>query len=239
MVFRLQNLPVERQRNVGRALGVTLDRTRAQPLTPRTVEAGRNVVSITVQLEDPPKVASIAVDMSTDRVVTATHRILRAWTKGLAGDLVALEPAQQESLNAAQFLMTRWFANGIRFVRQQMSIEWDGLQPIITSFDDPEVIAAVEKLGLGSLVAHLKKHAVLYGQTIGLGEGKPKEARDQAEVQNTWQEAMKRFVVVVLADYPDDEKTCTELLGVYEQQLEEHRAELAAARKDRKEKSIS
>jgi len=238
-MLKLQSLPVERQRNVGRALALTLKRNRPTPLTPRTMEAGRAVAAITERLQDPPNVPAIEVDLSTDQVVTAVHRILRAWTKGLAGELVALQAPQQDALDAARFLMTRWFPYGIRFVREQMSIEWDALQPIVTSFDDPEVVAATTKLSLGSLLDHLKKHATLYGQSVGLGEGKAKEAPAQAEVQDSWQGAMTQFAITVLADYANDSATRVELLSVFEQQLAEHRAELAAARKKRKNASAN
>ena len=45
---------------------------------------------------------------------------------------------------------------------------------------------------------------------------------------------MKQFAVVVLADYAENTEIQTEPLGVFEQQLEEHRTEVAAARKKKK-----
>jgi hypothetical protein len=239
MVFRLHRLPVERQRNVGRALAVALDRARATPLTERTLQAGREVVAVSNRLQDPPNVPAILVDVSTDVVFTAAHRLLRAWTRAFAGELIALERPQQELLDAARFLTDKWFPNGVEFLRAQMSIQWDSLQPIAASFDEPEVSAAVEKLSMRPLVDHMRKHVDLYGQTVGLGEGKPKPGSARTETRDHWQEAMKDFAIAVLADYGKDPSTRTELLGVYEQQLAEHRAALAAARKKLKAKSGS
>lgn len=236
MVFKLHQLPVERQRNVGRALALTLDRDRPEPFTERTVQAGREVIALTERLQDPPGVGAIVVDVSTDIVLTATHRLLRAWIRAFAGDLVALDRPQQELLDAARFLMGKWFPDGVAFVREQMSIQWDALRPIEASFTEREVIDAVGKLSMGPLVEHLRKHVVLYGQTVGLGEGKPKPASARVETRGGWQEAMKAFAITVLADYANDEAARLELLGVYEQQLAEHRASLAAARKKRKAK---
>jgi hypothetical protein len=237
MVFRLHQLPVERQRNVGRALALTLDRERATSLTERTLQAGREVVAVTDRLQNPPSVPAILVDVSTDMVFTASHRLLRAWVRAFAGEMIALERPQQELLDAARFLIDRWYPNGVGFLREQMSIQWDSLQPIAGSFDDPQVSAAVQKLSMGPLVDHMRKHVELYGQTVGLGEGNPKPGAARTETRDHWQEAMKDFAIAVLADYSKDQATRTELLGVYEQQLAEHRAALAAARKKLKEKS--
>jgi hypothetical protein len=173
MLFGFCQIPFERQRNVGRALAITLGRDRTTPLTERAMQTGRDVVAATQRLQDPPAVEAIVVDVSMDTVLTATHRILRAWSRAFAGELVCLEPQQQDMLEAARFLLTKWFPHGVGFVREQMSLEWDALRPIAASFDELQV-----------------------------SEGKPKALSAKVEHRDNWQDAMKTFAITVLADNP-------------------------------------
>jgi hypothetical protein len=106
-MLTLLPLPVERQRNVGNALGeIFKHKTK---YTPDLVRRGKAVVDATAALKDPEGPTMFVVDTATDGVITALHRILGAIEKGLVDTVVPLGPGQKAQLEAVELLNDAWF----------------------------------------------------------------------------------------------------------------------------------
>lgn len=230
-MLALPRLPIERQRNVGRALAdVFNDEVSYKP---EVVGRAKTVIAATEGLEDPGGHSMFSVDRATDSVITAIYRALDAWTKGLTDAVLPLEPEQQAALAAAEVLDSAWFPDGIEFVHEVVGLQHDALAGIQKTLAKKEIKDAVETLGLGPMVAHLSRHTALYAKTLGLtaeGEaGAPESGPSQ-----TWHDAYMLFAASVVTSYSDDAETRKVLLGSYESQLREHRA---AMRKERRKRA--
>ncbi|EYF08562.1 hypothetical protein [Chondromyces apiculatus] len=225
------HLEVDRQINVGNALGPILAALRPTPLQSTTVTRGDAVIAATLALLNargtPPKL----VDQATDSVVTAFDRTLDTREQMLRDTLVPLGPQQLEALGRLRFLRARLFPTGTTFIRLPMELEWRHLTELKTHLEDDEVVAAIEALGLQPEVEHVSAHLERYGRALGQDGGGAGRATELAST--AWHEAFRRFAAQVLADYGDDLATQRELLGPYEAQLVQQRVLARAQRRAR------
>jgi hypothetical protein len=94
----------------------------------------------------------------------------------------------------------------------------------------PKLWAAIETLGLKTLVDHLLKHIDLYAKKLGLA-GLSEDGPTMTEASKAWHKTYMLFAAGVLATYADDPETQDALLGSYQKQLVEHREDGVKARK--------
>ncbi|AKT38797.1 hypothetical protein [Chondromyces crocatus] len=224
-------LEVDRQINVGNALGPILAAPRATPLQGATRTRGDAVIASTLALLNVRDVPPRAADQATDTVVTAFHRMLEAREEMLLDTLVPLGPAQREVLGQVRLLRTRLFPKGTSFIRLPMEMELKHLTDLRQRLGEPEVDAAVTALGLEAEVLHLVTHVERYGRSLGQDAGGAGRATELASV--AWHEAFVRFAAQVVVDYEGNTAMQRELLGPYEGQRLQQRAAARAARRAR------
>lgn len=233
-MFTLPRLPVERQRNVGTALE---EHFKTGPTYPPAILSGAQaVIAATADLARSTQPSLFTIDGATDTVISAVYRILDDFQRGYAATIVALDAAQRAQLEAAELLEGAWFPEGIGFIHDSPGFQNDAMRAVRTSLADPEkgaaIQAAVDLLGLGPLVQRLLAHMALYAKKLGLaGEvvtAAPGEPRDPTDV---WHDVYTAFAIDVNAAFRDDPATRMTLVGAYESQLGEHRADMAKLRK--------
>lgn len=228
----LQRLPIERQRNVGAALG---DIFKGKTTYKADITANaKAVIGATKALKAPEGASMFVIDRATDSVITAIRRVIEAWEKGLPDSVVPLDAEQQESVAAAALLDAAWFPYGIGFIHDAVGLQCDALLEIRKTLNDPkqapEVQRAIKTLGLGQLVKHLSSHTTLYARALGLtADGDTPTAEEGAS--QAWHNAYVLFAASVMVHYADDAEARKALLGSYERQLQEHRA---GAQKERR-----
>ena len=229
----LQRLPVERQRNVGAALADIFKGKTSYHAD--VVLRAKAVIAATATLAVPESPSMFTIDRATDSVVTAIHRILAAWHKGLTDAVVPLNAEQEAALAAAEILDEAWFANGIGFIHELVGLQCDALLAIQKTLREPEIQKAIKTLGLGPLVEHMESHTALYAKALGLTADSEVKAPEGGESQ-AWHDAFVRYAASVLVHYPDDAEAQRALLGSYEKQLQEHRAALQRERRRQRAK---
>jgi hypothetical protein len=232
-MFTLPRLPEERQRNVGSALE---EHFKSKPKYSAEITQGAlAVIEATRALGASNDLPMFTIDVATDSVLSAVYRIEQAFQKGLVATVVPLGPAQQAQLDAAVLLDGAWFPSGIGFIRDSVGVQHAAMISIRKSLTDPEqgpaIKAAIKTLGLTPLVDHFLLHAALYAKKLGLaGEiaGSGNEPRDPSDV---WHDLYVQLAIDVSSTYRADPAKQKTLLGSYESQLAEYRADQVKARK--------
>ncbi|APR80605.1 Hypothetical protein A7982_05952 [Minicystis rosea] len=229
---------MERQRNVGGSLD---EHFKSKPkYNAEVTRSAHAVIEATKALGRGDDMPLFTIDSATDSVLSAIYRVEQSIQKGLVATIVSLGPEQQAQLDAAELIDTTWFPDGIGFIHGSAGIQHAAMASIRSSLTDaetgPAIKAAVETLGLGPLVAHFLSHATLYAKKLGLAgeavtDGEPRDPSD------VWHDAFMKLAIDVMSAYRDDPAKQKTLLGSYESQLAEHRAELSKSRKRAEKKA--
>lgn len=238
-MFTLPRLPEERQRNVGSALE---EHFKSKPTYSAEVTQGAlAVIEATRPLGTSNDLPMFTVDVATDGVLSAIYRIEQAFQKGLVASAIPLGPAQRASLDAALLLDGAWFPSGIGFIHDSVGIQNAAMLSIRTSLTDPEqgpaIKAAVDTLGLAPLVDHFLHHAALYAKKLGLAGEIAYPGSEPREASDLWHDLYVQLAIDVTSTYRADLVKQKTLLGSYESQLAEYRADQAKARKRAKAKT--
>jgi hypothetical protein len=239
-MFALSRLSAERQRNVGSALEAHF-KTKPK-YTAEVTRGALAVIEATSALGRSDDLPMFTIDGATDSVVSAIYRVAQAIQKGLVATVVPLSAEQQAQLDAAVLIETTWFPHGIGFIRDAVGIQYAAMGAIRRSLSDPEsgpaLKEAVKTLGLGPLVEHFMTHAALYAKKLGLAGEVVTEAKGEPrDPSDVWHEAFVSFAIDVMSAYRNDPAKQKTLLGSYESQLAEYRAELAKNRKRAEKKA--
>ena len=231
----IARLEVDRQINVGNALGVILAMARPTPLLSGTRTRGDAVVAATLGLVTAGETMPVQVDRATDAVLTAFDRCTGEQERMLLDTVVPLGDAQRVTLGQVRLLRTRLFGQGTGYIRLQMDLEWRYLSDLRGRMLEPEVAAAIDGLGLRAHADHLLAHIERYGKVLGQDAGAT--GRAEATASAAWHEAFKRFAAQVLLDYEHDAAMQRELLQPYQAQLELQRAAARAEARARRSRS--
>ncbi len=234
-MLELPRLEVDRQRNVGNAIGEALTVKRPIPLAAGTIARGEALVAATRALQAFSGPSPGQVDRATDSAITAFERARKEDERALLDSVVPLGPDQREALSRLRLIRTRAFPNGTSFIRRRMDLEWPVLCEVRKAFQAPEVAAAVDAQGLRPAVEHVLAHIALYGRVIGHEAGPAGSAEERLSA--AWHEAFKLFAAQVMLDYDNNLAMQKELLGAYEIQLEEQRAAARTAARARRARS--
>lgn len=116
--------------------------------------------------------------------------------------------------------------SGTGFVKLVYSQQWLHMSAMIKALDRKEINAAVERLGLSSVAARLRRWTGLYGSKLGVTEAK--SADPAVKAVEAWHDAYGTLVVQVHAEYDDknDEAHAVireRLLSPYENAADEER----------------
>ena len=232
-MFTLPRLPEDRQRNVGSALDAHF-RTKPK-YSAEVMSSALAVVEATPALGASNDLPMFTIDVATDSVLSAIYRIEQAIQKGLTIAAIPLGPAQQAMLDAALLLDGAWFASGIGFIRGSVGVQNAAMTSIRNSLTDkdqgPAIKAAVKTLGLGPLVDHFVLHAALYAKKLGLAGEVVESATETRDPSDIWHDLYVQFAIDVSSAYRADPAKQKTLLGSYESQLAEYRADQAKERK--------
>lgn len=175
------------------------------------------------------------IDVATDSVLSAIYRIEQAIQKGLTVAAIPLGPAQQAMLDAAVLLDGAWFASGIGFIKGSAGVQNAAMTSIRNSLTDkdkgPAIKAAIKTLGLAPLVDHFVLHAALYARKLGLAGEVVESATEPRDPSDVWHDLYVQLAIDVSSAYRTDPAKQKTLLGSYESQLAECRADQAKARK--------
>jgi hypothetical protein len=232
-MFTLPRLPEERQRNVGSALE---EHFRSKPkYASEVVHGAHAVIEATRSLGASSDVPIFTVDVATDSVLSAIYRIEQAVQKGLVASVIPLGPAQQAMLEAAVLLDGAWFPGGIGFIHDSVGVQNSAMISIRKSLTDPDqgpaINAAIKMLGLAPLVDHFVTHAVLYAKKLGLAGEIAASGEEPRDPSDLWHDLYVQLAIDVSSAYRADPAKQKTLLGSYESQLAEHRADQAKERK--------
>lgn len=239
-LFGFPRLPAERQRNVGGALE---EHFKTKPkYSIEVTRSAHAVIEATPALGRSDDMPLFTIDGATDSVLSAIYRIVQSIQKGLVATVVPLGHVQQAQLEAAELIDATWFPNGIGFIHDSVGLQHAAMASIRSSLSDtetgPALKAAVKTLGLGPLVDHFLSHATLYAKKLGLAgavvtdaDGEPRDPSD------VWHDAFVKLAIDVMSAYRDDPAKQKTLLGSYESQLAEYRAEQAKNRKRAEKKA--
>lgn len=231
-MLTLPTLPPERQRNVGLALQDFFGKPNQEPAA--VAQRAQAVIEATAGLKDSDEHSLFIVDGATDSVLTALHRICGDVEKALVDTVVPLGPEQIAHAQAAQLCNDSLFPEGIEFTRDSTGVQHGVMIQMRDTLNDPEkgppLSAALTTLGLKPIVDHLLLHLDLYSKKLGLvGSSVIEPTMDEAS--RAWHEAYVVFAATVVAAHAADPAAQKALLGTYDKQLEEHRADKARARR--------
>lgn len=232
-MFTLPRLPAERQRNVGSALE---EHFKSKPkYTAEIMHGAQAVIEATRALGASNDVPMFTVDVATDSVVSAIYRMVQAVPKGLVASIIPLGPPQQAMLDAAFLLDHAWFPNGIGFIHDSVGVQSSAMLSMRKSLTDPDqgagIKAAVKTLGLGPLVDHFVLHATLYTKKLGLAGEIAESGDEPRDPTDVWHDLYVQLAIDVSSAYRADPAKQKTLLGSYESQLAEYRADQAKERK--------
>lgn len=236
-MFTLPRLPAARQRNVGSALE---EHFKSKPqYKEAVVNSARAVIEATAALGRSDDVSMFTIDVATDSVISAIYRVVQSLQKGLTTTVVPLGPQQQAQADAAALIEEAWFSDGVGFIHGTVGIQNSAMTSIRKSLVDPDegpaLKAAIKTLGIGPLVDHFLAHAVVYAKKLGLaGEVVDDPEGEQRDPSDVWHDVYVKFAIDVMSAYRDDPAKLKTLLGSYESQLAEYRAEAAKERKREK-----
>ncbi len=219
-------LDILRQEIVGNAIAKSLAAARPVPLTAATRARGEAVVEATVELRIFTNHLPVKVDRRTDSLVATFEHLVEAHERALCDDVVPLSPEQRESHGRARLVRTRVFPQGTGFIRLSMDLQWSELVGLRARMQEPEVVAALDGLGLRSAADHLLAHIDLYGRMVGQEGSKARAGQERACA--AWTGAFRRLMAQALLDYENDTAMLKELLGPYEAQLAQQRAVMRA-----------
>ncbi len=232
-MFTLPRLPEERQRNVGSALE---EHFKSKPkYTSEVIHGAHAVIEATRALGASNDVPIFTIDVATDSVVSAIYRIEQAVQKGLVASVIPLAPAQQAMLDAAVLLDGAWFPSGIGFIHDSVGVQSSAMLSMRKTLTDPDqgpaINAAMKTLGLAPLVDHFVAHATLYAKKLGLAGEIAESGDEPRDPSDVWHDLYVQLAIDVSSAYRADPAKQKTLLGSYESQLAEYRADQAKERK--------
>jgi hypothetical protein len=219
-------LTTKRQVIVGNAVGDSLAANRPDPLAPSTRARAEEVVAATVAVSLYASVRPAQVDGATCSVVAGFNRTLEGQERSLRKSVIPHNEAQRVAADRAHRVRARLFPQGLRFLRRSMDLEWSDLVSLRGRMQEPDIVEAIDGLGLRPVADHVLAHIEMYGRV--LGKDASKAGAGEARANAAWTDAFRLFSAQVLIDYHHDNAMQDELLGPYAAQLSQQRAKARA-----------
>lgn len=238
-MFNLTRLPETHQRNVGNALEAHLAATPKPVYVPAVMKSAAAVIARTAGLGESGGPTLFVVDRKTDTVIACILRTVQGYQKAFSNPVVPLSPEQQAWVEAADLVQETWFPDGLGFIHasaSEQNVVMTAMRKALHADQTgPALQQAIQTLGMRPLVDLFISHAHLYAKKLGVaGEVVTGEDVEPADPSDRWHEAYLQFAIDVSSAYRDDPATRETLLGSYERQLAEYRADQAKDRKKEK-----
>ncbi len=227
-LFIISRLIVERQRNAGDRITKLLHddaaakRKRPDAITTRAAEFTASHTALS-SVSTTPK---LQVDNAADRAFNGGYNELSAVVQVFTDPLVPLEDAAKERLDAARALLRLAYPAGRGFTRKSMETQYKGMRDVVKALRSDEAKGAVKTLRWEATVGFLEAQLAPYGVAVHSPDG-----ADVEKLSDAWHDAFSNLTAALVGALPESDPLRVAVLDVYEKQVEEQSAALAARRR--------